>query len=576
MYIGLHQIQSTIQQIVMAIAAVLKIEVEVADSKLFRIAGTGLIKQKIWQEMSGEDAVYRQCVEKGESIIIDKPGFHNICTVCPHYGHCIEYGEICTPIKIDNHVIGVIGLIAFNTEQRQKLFNDLEANIYFIKKMAEVIASKVNETIIFKQQLVSEKKISTLINCIDTGIMVINDKGECEFISKIAKEMLNLNGNPSRDRAIVSQFVQQKNKNASGSIVWINMGNYQKKFFVSYHQIDVFDKDEAGVIRIEDPDHITTIASHISIEKQNVAELIGTDDRIVKIRQILQKIKDEAIPILIRGEDGTGKTFVAHYVHALCQKPEEKFKKINCSYYSADELNRLLFGTHAKSGAQTGYIERLDGGTLVLDEIDQLAHSTQLLLTKFMSEKIIQTKDGIRKVSLRLISMTNKNLMDLIQKGLFRQDLYYKIGVVPIMMPALRTRKDDIMALAIHFLNLLNAKSEEVQQKTFAGQVDDLMRAYDWPGNIQELYNVIEYAFNLANEPTIRVRHFPDYVLAKYQTASKKTNQNYNLNVMEREIIKKALIKVKTEGRKKEDAAQLLGIGRATLFRKIAQHHLKV
>ncbi|MFT8390109.1 MAG: transcriptional regulator, partial [Sporolactobacillus sp.] len=163
MVLELRHIQSTIQQIVSAIASVMKIEVEVADAQLFRVAGTGLIKQKIWQGMSGEDAVYQQCVEKGEMIIIDRPGHHTLCRHCPHFENCMELGEICTPIKINDTVIGVIGLIAFDEPQRGRLFDDLDANTFFIKKMAEVIATKVNETIIFQQQLISEKKISTLI-----------------------------------------------------------------------------------------------------------------------------------------------------------------------------------------------------------------------------------------------------------------------------------------------------------------------------------------------------------------------------------------------------------------------------
>ncbi|EST11303.1 sigma 54-interacting transcriptional regulator [Sporolactobacillus laevolacticus] len=572
MYVELREVQSTIQQIVMAISAVLKIEVEVADADLFRIAGTGLIKQKIWKEMSGEDAVYRQCVERGQTIVIDRPGFNDICTSCPHFGNCAEHGEICTPIKINQQVIGVIGLIAFSVEQREKLFGDIDANIYFLKKMADVIATKVNENIIFRQQLIAEKKISTLVNCIDMGLLMLN-QGECEFISKTARKMLQLGENEAANPKLVAQFTGRKHIDPNGAIVWIDLGSYRKKFFITVHQIDVLEKDEAEVVLIEDPEHITQIATHITIDKQNHATgLIGSSTAILNIKQILLKIKDESIPILITGEDGTGKTFAAHFVHTTANKPEDMYRKINVSYYSEDDLNQLLFGDRTNP-SKKGYLEKLDGGTLVLDEIDRIGQSTQLLLNKFLSDKLIEKNGQAMKVNVRLISVTNKNLMDFVQRGRFRQDLYYKIGVVPIFMPPLRERKSDIMMLADYFLNLLNLNAESVR-KTFARQIQDVVGAYDWPGNIQELYNAFAYAFSVSDEPVIRVEHFPDYLLEKYHSRIKQSSQNFNLQTIERDTIKKALIKVKSEGKKKEEAAALLGIGRATLFRKISEYRL--
>lgn len=571
MYVELRQIQATIQQIVMAISSVLKIEVEVADSKLFRIAGTGLLKQKIWKEMSGEDAVYRQCVESGEPIIIDNPGHHQICQICPHFKNCVERGEVCAPIKINQHVVGVIGLIAFNAEQKDRIFKELDANLFFLEKMAEVIATKMNENIIFRQQLISEKKISTLINCIDMGVMMRNDKGEYEFINKIAREMLHLGDEAELNDHILSQLSKETKQSRTGHIVWIDLGHYQKKFFVSAHQIDVLDKDEAEVIIVEDPDHITRVASHISIEKKNLeTPLIGSAPDLLKIKQVLSKIKDDSMPILITGEDGTGKTYTAHYIHVLSGKPENKFRKINASYYSEKDLNQFLFG----GDHDPGFLEMLDGGTLVIDEVDQIGNSTQLLLTKFMNDRLIVKKEKSLKINVRIISMTNKNLLDIVHEGAFRQDLYYKLGVVPILMPPLKQRKEDIIPLAHHFLELINLKSAADTKKIFADQTRDIMLFYNWPGNIQELSNAVEYAYNVSDNTVIRPENFPDYIFSKYKIAKKQPKQQFNLSTLEKETIRKALNKIKNEGKKKEDAAQLLGIGRATLFRKISQYHI--
>ncbi|MFT8930362.1 MAG: sigma 54-interacting transcriptional regulator [Sporolactobacillus sp.] len=573
MVLELRHIQSTIQQIVSAIASVMKIEVEVADAQLFRVAGTGLIKQKIWQGMSGEDAVYQQCVEKGEMIIIDRPGHHTLCRHCPHFENCMELGEICTPIKINDTVIGVIGLIAFDEPQRGRLFDDLDANTFFIKKMAEVIATKVNETIIFQQQLISEKKISTLINCIDMGVIMCNRLKGCEFVSTIAHDMLQLTGDPNHDQGILQQVLDRKISGKQGHIVWITLGSFQKKFFITAHPVvGLAHGDETEVILIEDPDHITQNASHIRKEKQKEAfELIGSTPQINSIKHIFSKLKDESIPVLISGENGTGKTSAARYLHALGQRPTHRFSKLNVSFYSEADLNAILFtGKENKPPL----LERLDGGTLVLDEVDKLGSTTQLLLLQFLTTHILPGNDNGKQLSLRLISLTTCQLLTAVQNGQFRQDLYYRIGVVPIHMPPLKKRKSDVMALSSHFLAQFCAQSDPPVHKNFMASIQEVMLAYDWPGNIQELYNAVDYAFNLADEAVIRPQHLPDYILANYERTLKDTDKTFNLQVIEQETIRKALVHIKNEGRKKEEAAALLGIGRATLFRKIAVYHL--
>lgn len=570
----LKNIQQGIQQIVSAISAVLKIEVEVSDDKLFRVAGTGLIKRKIWMEMNGEDVVYRQCIESGTTIIIDNPGFNEICQSCSHFENCIELGEICSPIKINNIVVGVIGLIAFDTFQKDRLFNDLDANIHFLEKMADVIATKMKEHTFFNQQLLAEKKISTLLNYIDNGIIMLNQQGECEFISSAARQMLNLSSDSTPSQKTIQQLLEQKeNSLKGGKIVFLNVGHFSRKLFATYHQIDDFEQGETAVIILDDPDYITSVATHISAKDKNNEDMIGTHPSINKLKELIPKIANGTMPILIKGESGTGKNFIAKYIHLSSNKSPEKFLTINCSFFSEDKLDRELFGTSYNDEHIPGKLELADGGTLLLEEIHSLPLSIQIKLLKFITDKLIFRQGAYYEVNVRIISATDKDLMTLIGEGQFRQDLYYKLNIIPFSIPALHKRKQDILPFAAYFLQQFNSKNS-APNKIFNDYVKDIFLAYSWPGNIQELANIIEYSYNFENTSVITETSLPEYMLTETSDKIQSNHQKFNLQKIEKETIKRALTVIAEKGARKEDAALLLGIGRATLFRKINQFQL--
>lgn len=287
---GLRNIQSALQQIVSAIAAVLKIEVEVADHELFRVAGTGLLKRKIWTNMYNEDTVYRHCIETGKTIVVDQPGFNDICKSCSHFGNCEEKGEICFPIKLGNEVIGVIGLIAFDEEQKKRLFAYQEENTLFLEKIADVIATKVKEYSFFQQQLVAEQKISTLIHYMDQGVIMLNQYGQCEFINNTAREMLQLTSHEKPSTNLIQQLVEQQENNANEkNIVFVNVGSFFRKLIASYHQMNASEQGETAVIILEDPDYLKNVASQFTIEQSLQSILIGTHPAMNKVVNVNPK-----------------------------------------------------------------------------------------------------------------------------------------------------------------------------------------------------------------------------------------------------------------------------------------------
>lgn len=572
---GLKNIQQGVQQIVSAIAAVLKIEVEVADNELFRISGTGLLKRKIWTDMYNEDTVFRRCLEIGETIIVDRPGVNEICRSCSHYGNCEEKGEICSPIKMGDTVIGVIGLIALNEEQKQRLFDNKDENILFLEKMADVIATKVKEYCLFHQKLLAEQKISTLLHYMDNGVIMLNQKGQCEFISDTARQMLRLGSFEMPSDMTVQELLEQNDSSIEGgNIVYVNVGSYSRKLFATYYRIETFEQGETAVIILENPDYIKSVASHLSIKEKSVQpELIGAHPMMHKVKELLPRIADGMMSVLITGEPGTGKAFIAQYIHQFSHRAKNQFLSLNCSFYSEEKLDNELFGYEEKGKHVPGKLELADGSTLFLEEIHSLPLSLQIKLLKFIGDQLIYRQGKHYEVNVRLISSTDKQLLTLMQDGLFRQDLYYKLNMIPISIPSLHNRKQDILLLATHFLRLLNDQ-QQIPMKVLNDHVKDIFLAYNWPGNIQELVNVMEYVHTFEVSAVITEASLPEYLLLETSDKVRMNHQQFNLRQIEQETILRALMEIEKKGGRKEDAATLLGIGRATLFRKINEFQL--
>ncbi len=296
--------------------------------------------------------------------------------------------------------------------------------------------------------------------------------------------------------------------------------------------------------------------------KWRLANIIGKSPTIQRLFQKIRQVAPMDTTVLIQGESGTGKELVAQALHHYSLRSAKPFIKVNCSALAETLLESELFG-HVR-GAFTGAIcdkigrfEAADGGTLLLDEIGDLSHYLQLKLLRVLQEKEFERVGEVnpRKVNVRVLAATHKDLKDLLKKGLLREDLYYRLKVVPIHLPPLRERKEDIPLLVKHFVGKYNKEME----KGVLGPTQDVipaLMAYHWPGNIRELENAIEHAFVHTQGLYLTLANFPSEL---HRAGSKGGTK-------ELEEIRKAL--KKTRGNKTA-AANLLGMGRATLWRKL-------
>lgn len=321
------------------------------------------------------------------------------------------------------------------------------------------------------------------------------------------------------------------------------------------------------------------------------SRIIGHDEKIRHIYRLINLAADSNVNVLVTGESGTGKELVADAIHALSKRRDKPIVKVNCAALSESLLESELFG-HVKgafTGAvkdKTGKFEEADGGTLFLDEIGEISQSTQVKLLRVIQEKTIE-RVGDNKpiaVDMRIIAATNRDLPESIKHGSFREDLYYRLNVFSIRMPALRERMLDIPRLADHFIDKGNENTGK-QVRGISKEAMRLMMRYRWPGNIRELQNAIEHAFVLVQNNLIEPEDLPESVrLETPSTASANVGgpaiqersepglvkSRGRLNIS-REQLSEVLEK---HNWNQSETARFLGISRVALWKKIKKFDL--
>jgi two-component system, NtrC family, response regulator HydG len=324
---------------------------------------------------------------------------------------------------------------------------------------------------------------------------------------------------------------------------------------------------------------ITSLRRELSIEG-SFEGIIGKSVAMQQVFDLIRSAADSDAPVAIYGESGTGKELAATAIHRLGGRSQGPFVKVNCAALNESLLESELFG-HVKgafTGAdrnRKGRFEAAGGGDIFLDEIGDIPLSTQVKLLRVLQEKEIE-KVGDHKplsIDVRFITATNKDLKVLMEEGRFREDLYYRVGVIPIYLPPLRERPEDIPLLIDSFINRIRLKS----QKDITGMDESALEVlvnYGWPGNIRELINAIEYAFVICPGDEIQQNHLPPGITGKGRYPSPKRPKKGRLESSKaKETILAAL---KKTGGNKTEAAKALGISRVTLWKRLKDYDIQV
>jgi len=333
--------------------------------------------------------------------------------------------------------------------------------------------------------------------------------------------------------------------------------------------------DEAGasvgaLISFRDNTELDALKQRLR-HHHSLGSLVGKDPKMLALFDLIREVAAVDVPVLVEGENGTGKELVANAIHDTSARAGKPFVAINCGALPEGILESELFGhvRGAFSGAvqnKRGRFELADGGTIFLDEVGELSPAMQVKLLRVLQKHRFE-RVGCEKsiqVDVRVISATNQDLRKMMERKAFRRDLFYRLCVVPITLPPLRERRLDIPMLVEHFLDQIAAQSGR-QALSPSTEVLDSMTRYRWPGNVRELRNAIEYVYVKCHAGVFGVEHLPPEIIEPEQTAASRPGPAPKLA---KEDVLKAL--ARAEGNKKK-AAKLLGVGRATLYRYLNQ-----
>lgn len=572
--------QDTVAKYANVLSQILKVDVEIVDENLDRIAGTGMFAGRINKNIEHEGYVYKEVIKTGKRKIIKEPGRHKICTSCPKLlkqGYCEETFEMSMPISTGEKVIGVIGFVCFNNDQKEHILHNFDTFAEFLEQISDLISTKAKEEIEKENTLMIIDMLNHIIDKMDQGVIIADEEGKVSSLNSIAKRILEVDSDKNLHIKL----------RATGNTV-INMKEYElimpkKTYIIAGEEYRILQSNfkYSKVFIFTDINSLKhkIFSATTTKEDMGLKNIIGESSSIKILKSKVKKIAQSSSTVLITGESGTGKELFARAIHMESKRNNNPFVAINCAAVPDTLLESELFGyvkgafTGADPKGKIGKVEFANTGTLFLDEIGDMPLYLQAKLLRVLEQKEV-VRLGSNKpipVDVRVIAATNKNLEKLIEEGSFREDLYYRLYVLPINIPPLRERKEDIRVLTDYFVRKYTALFKK-RVVGFENEVWDFLYKYDWPGNVRELENTVEYMINMLDQNgIISVSLLPQ----KIRFDLNKHNDLIPLEKMEIDLIKRALDLYGGSVTGKQQAAEALGIGIATLYRKIKKYSLE-
>jgi len=439
----------------------------------------------------------------------------------------------------------------------------------------------------------NERKLFAIINSVDDGILYINKNLEIEIFNDycedifhykkrdvLGKDIRTIVHDPPMIKALVS------GEEYNNVEVNIKTDRGESHYLTSRRTVKDDNDNTIGVVAsIRDIKKAIEIANVVSgTDEGAFKEIIGNSPAITRVKDMVKAVAKSNSTVILRGESGTGKELFARAIQNLSDRKNKKFVAINCAALPDNLIESELFGYEKGSftGAVTnkeGLFKEADEGTLFLDEVGELSLILQAKLLRVLQEgtirKVGSTKE--EKVDVRIIAATNRNLEQMVQEGKFRQDLYYRLNVIPIFIPPLRERTEDIPNLVSFFIDKLNRKLNKKILGVELEFINSLIE-YSWPGNIRELQNVIERAMNLCSKDLLGKEHL---IIGLNETPkllnniSKVEEEEFKLKDLVEACEKEAIIKALKKHKSCRKAAKALGVSHTTVINKMDKYKIK-
>ncbi|WP_107602887.1 sigma-54-dependent Fis family transcriptional regulator [Clostridioides difficile] len=581
------------------VASVLDVDIEIVDDRLIRISGTGLYKSKINESVVTEGFIYDNVIQTGQELVVLDICDNQLCIECSHYMKCLNKVIIAVPIKYNNRTIGVIGAISTDKTKKVEISAKIDNYLKFVNHICDLISMKIEEHEVSKNSSRKMDMMIEIIENVEKGVIILDINSKISYINNIALKKLDIDKNIIEN---IVNIVSVESSSNGHELLEIDIDNkiynINAKIIPVYPYINQYDK-----IIIFDKTYINH-KGHVKVNSgwgnSDIESIIGNSEAMLKVKERTKKLAKSNSTVLITGESGTGKELIARAIHAEGSRWNKPFIAINCAAIPENLLESELFGyikgafSGASSGGKVGKFELANEGVIFLDEIGDLSMPLQAKLLRVLQERKFARIGSNKLIDLdiRVIAATNKNLLKLVNEGKFRDDLYYRLNVIPINLPPLRERKDDIEAIMMKFASKYSLELG-IQLNKIEENVMNMLINYNWPGNIRELENAVEYMMNLVGDDGIIYKDMLPLDILNYYNINGNICKNKDINIifeddivggivenqerilsikeLELTYINKLLNKYGRDTKTKKKIAKDLGIGLATLYKKLEE-----
>lgn len=557
---NLQVIKPILERILTSMSKLTHAEFAIFSSSANLISGTPTYLRRKGSGVHPESI--EEVIEQG-NVVVNKPGQMKSCIGCRFVNNCPSTIEILSCIDVGDQPIGVVSMTSFSQEGHDRIERNIRTYTDILESLTEMIAMfAVNEQLGFQHKLL-HRIIGKMVDEMQVNYLFIDQLGFIVHWDINVEKFLPFCDLQSHN--ISAMFPQD-------FVDWVLSSKEPRR---KYYRFDTFggmiyvtplkvDGEILGYTMRVEQEEVKQIESHDNY----IDSIISSDPVIDRIKGKIVKIANSTSSVLITGDTGTGKEMIAKAIHYSGSRISKPFVPVNCANIPDTLFESELFGyedgafTGAKKGGKPGILEIADGGTVFLDEVGELPLHLQAKLLRVLQEGVIQRIGGIHliPIRIRIISATNRNLEEMMKEGKFRGDLFYRLNVIPLLVPPLSQRPDDIETLTQHFIEKYS-RSLGRDIRSISPDALKTLKDYCWPGNIRELENVIEYAINMEDSHCISRESLPLKLQEEQITAP-------SLSSRETAIIE-ALDRHGWNLEGKKRAADELGISLRTLYRRL-------
>ena len=505
---NLEVIRPFIERFITAVSNSLRLEMAIFDGSCQLFYCTPTYSKK--KGRSVHTPSLQEVIANG-SILINTPGEMASCIGCRFRDHCPSTIEILCCIHAGTEVAGVLAFTSFTKEGQKRITENNTIYLNAITEMANLFGSQLESITSGQGPANLDASILPVMELCDQPVLLTDAHGVILQYNQLAEDLLKVCELTSASlwqifpNSVVKRIMEGNDLFEKS----VTIGGMATK--ISTRAIKTSGQITGFYIRISDQ------LRALSKDTSYFEGIIGTSPAISEVQRMIRRIADSPTPVLITGETGTGKELIARAIHEQSRRSKYPFVAINCSSIPDNLFESELFGyeegsfTGAKKGGKIGKIEMAQGGTLFLDEIGEMPLFAQPKLLRILQEYELERVGSTEKIHLdiRVIAATNRDLGEMVTEKTFRGDLYYRINVINLKLPPLRTRRDDIIPISENYIKKLKLKMD-TSLSSISPEARQLLLDYEWPGNVRQLQNVIEYAANLCETDVLMPGDLPE------------------------------------------------------------------